>query len=198
MAGKQRREAARERKWKGKDWFAILAPDELGGVELVQTPSMDPKAVIGRNVVLPINEIMKDKLDKFYMKIRLKITTIEDHNAKTVFNGFECMREHIMRFIRKRSQKVEVIFNAKTKDGWLLRITYLGVLNRNVPETIEREFRRFVEKQISEYVKQHSVYEFVKDIVNSKIQMTIKKEGSKIYPVRFSEVEKIKVLKAAS
>lgn len=172
-----------------------MAPNELGGAELIKTPATDPKTVIGRTITLPVSDVIKEvDADKYYMKISLKITSLNGKKASTVFNGFGCMREHILRLIRKRNQKIHAIFNVKTKDGWLLRITYLAVLTRNVPTTLQKELRRFIIEKITNEAKKLGVYELVKKVIDTKIQAEIKKEGSKLYPVRFSEVEKIKVL----
>ncbi len=183
------------KKWKGKEWFNILAPAELGAKLIGQTPATDPKSIVGRNVEVSIGEITGDS-KKEHMKVKLRINKIEGKTCLTSFNGFECVREHLMRMVRKRNQKVESIFDTNTKDGWFLKIKFLAILNGNTTATIQKGVREFVTKQIMDFTRNNTMRDFLKKIISTEIQMRIKREGSKIYPVRFSEVARIKVLRS--
>jgi len=47
-----------------------------------------------------------------------------------------------------------------------------------------------------DFTRNNTMRDFLKKIISTEIQMRIKREGSKIYPVRFSEVARIKVLRS--
>jgi len=183
------------KKWKGKEWFNILAPADLGAKLVGQTPATDPKGIVGRSVEVSIGEVTGDA-KREHMKVKLRINKIEGKTCLTSFNGFECVREHLMRMVRKRNQKVESIFNTNTKDGWFLKLKFLVILNGNTTTTIKRRIREFVTKQITDFTRNNTMRDFLRRVISTEIQMRIKKEGSKIYPVRFSEVAKIKVLRS--
>lgn len=183
------------KKWKGKEWFNILAPGDLGAKLIGQTPTTDPKSILGRNINVSVAEITGDK-KKYHMKVTLKINKIEGKTCLTSFNGFECMREHLMRMVRKRKQKVESIFDTNTKDGWFLKIKFLVMLNGNTTTTIQKRVREFVRKEITNLTRNSTMRDFLKRVLSTEVQMKIKKEGSKIYPIRFSEVARIKVMRS--
>jgi len=183
------------KKWKGKEWFNILAPGDLGAKLIGQTPTTDPKTIINRNIEVSIAELTGDNR-KQHMKIRLRINRIEGKTCLTSFNGLESAREHKMRMVRKRNQKVESIFNTSTKDGWFLKTKFLVILNGNTTTTIQTKVRHFVAKQVMELTGKSTMKELLRRIISTEVQMKIKKEGSKIYPIRFSEVARLKVLRS--
>ena len=183
------------KKWKGKDWYSISLPEEYGAKFTTQTPTTDSKTIAGRNLEIGVNEFMNDPR-KMHMKLKVILHNPDGKSVKSTFNGFECSREHLLRMVRKRNQKVEAIFNASTKDEWLLRFTALAILNGNTNATVKKRMREFIQKRVEEFSKKFNVNDLVKRIISSELQLKIKKEGSKIYPVRFCEIAKIKVKKS--
>ncbi len=183
------------KKWKGKDWFSILAPSELGSRVLGQTPTTDPKSLMGRNMTVGIPDLVGDR-SKYYMRIQVKIIKIDDKTCLTSFAGFECAREHLLRMVRKGNKKVENVFDVVTKDGWFLRLKPWAVLNGTPPSTVSTDMRIFMKNFFNEFAGKNPMSELVRKIISTELQMRVKREGSKIYPVRFSEVAKIKVLKS--
>ena len=183
------------KKWKGKDWFNILLPDEFGSDVITQTPTTDPKTLMGRNLEIGVHEITGDP-KKMHMKLRLLLQDVEGRSIKSTFNGFECSRDHLLRMVRKRNKKVESIFKAESKDGWLLRITALSILNGSTNATVMKRTRTFMEKNVQEALKGSTANEFIRKVISSEMQLRIKKAGSKIYPIRFCEIAKVKVMRS--
>ncbi len=174
-----------------------MAPKAFGGNLIAETPSLDPKSLIGRNIDVNMADLT-GKSSKFYMNMRFRVNKVEDKNAFTMFNGYYCLREHLFRVVRKRSQKVRTINNVETKDNWRLQVTTLIILNRNTDVTVQKKERKLIHDYLEDFAKKSSLEDFVKATINGIIQKHIRKTGSKIYPVRFSEIEKIEVLKAGS
>ena len=172
-----------------------MAPKELGARVLGQTPTTDPKSLVGRNIEVGVPDITGDN-SKYYMKVSVIISNIEGKTCLTSFNGFECMREHLLRMVRKRNQKVENVFDVVTKDGWLLRIKPWTILNGRPASTVANRMRLFTKNFFNEFASKNNMNDMVRKIFTTEIQMRIKREGSKIYPVRFSEVARIKVLRS--
>ena len=183
------------KKWKGKDWFNIIGPRELGAKLLGQSPATDPKSLMGRNMEVGAPEITGDN-SKYYMKIKVRITNIEGKTCLTSFNGLECTRDHLLRMVRKRNQKVESVVDVATKDGWVLRLKPWTILNGKPPATVESRMRHLVAGFFSDFASKNSMSDLVRKILTTEMQMMLKKSGSKVYPIRFSEMARIKVLKS--
>ncbi len=191
--GKTEKKEVQIKKWKGKDWFAILSPDIFGRNFLCETPTTDPSSLVGRVIEVGVPELTGDQT-KYYMKVRFKVNKIDDGKALTEFHGFKVAKEYIFRMVRKGSQRVDVNNVLDTKDGYKLRVGFIGVLNRNVESTVQSKFRKFATGVLKENVGSMTLDDFVKCVLAGVIQRKIKKRGSKIYPVRFAEVLKIELM----
>lgn len=172
-----------------------MAPRELGAKLLGQTPATDPKSLIGRTMEVGVPEITGDN-SKYYLKLNVRITKIEGKTCLTSFNGMECTRDHLLRMVRKRNQKVESVVDVITQDGWVLRVKPWTVLNGKPVATVETKMRKMVYDFFNDYASKNNMSEMVRKILTTEMQMMVKKAGSKLYPVRFSEIARIKVLKS--
>lgn len=194
---KETQEKRQPKKWKGKDWFVILAPKAFGENRLAETPTTDPKTIVGRNIQIGFDELTGNP-SKYYMKLQFVIERVDGTKALTRFNGYSTSREYLFRVIRKRTQKIRIINNLETKDGWKLQITTVVVLNRNADVGIQRKIRLKLDASLKETAKKQKIDELVKMITSSVLQQNLKKTGTKIYPVRFTEIEKVEVLSPGS
>lgn len=181
------------KKWKGKDWFAVLSPDIFGRNFLYETPTTDPNSLIGRVIEISVPELTGDQT-KYYMRVMFKVNKIDGSRVLTEFHGFRCANEYILRMVRKGSQRVDTNLVLNTRDGYRLRVGFMGMLNRNVETTLKGRFRKFVAETLKETAGRITFDDFVKGVIAGVIQKKIKKTGSKIYPVRFSEILKIELM----
>lgn len=181
------------KKWKGKDWFTIVAPKSFGEAKIAETPATDPKTLLGRTIYVSVNELLGQK-GRDYQKLSFRIERIDNRIAYTVFYGYDVAREFLSRVIRKRLQKVEIVGDFRTKDEWLLHISALAIMNRNVEKNIQTKVRLWAADNIKQSAEKAGVDEFMKYIVSGTVQHRMKKQGSKIYPVRFFEISKIRVV----
>jgi small subunit ribosomal protein S3Ae len=184
------------KKWKGKDWFDIVSPAEFGGNILYQTPSTDPESLIGRNVSVPASEVTGDR-SKYYMWLKFKISEVNGSNANTIPNGFQCTSEYLSRMVRKKRDKIEITHVVMTKDGWKIRIKPILIMTRNISSSIKTDIRNSLVSYLEESAKNMTMVETIQEIIKGSYQMKMKKQLSKIYPVRFTEVGRIKILEIA-
>lgn len=194
--GKKRMgQAEAAKKWKGKDWFDVISPAEFGSSIIYQTPSTDPKTLVGRNVNVPVS-ILTGERSKFYMWLKLKIADVKGTNANTMINGFQCMNEYLSRTVRKRRDKIELTHITKTKDGWKVRVKPMLILTRNVSGAVRTSARKVTMDFLDAEAKNLTMADLTKEIIKGSFQMKMKRTLSKTYPVRFSEIGKIKVLES--
>lgn len=164
---------------------------------ITETPTTDPKTLIGRNLEVNVSELLKQP-QKYYMKLVFRIDNVDDKDkrAYTRFNGYSVSKEHVYRVVRKRVQKVESVIDTETSDKWKLQISSIMILNRNTESEVQRKIRKHVESFLRDQVSKLGIDDLIKLVVNGVLQMKVKKSGTKIYPVRFSEITKIEVKRA--
>lgn len=183
------------KKWKGKDWFNILAPKAFGDVFLSETPTTDPSFLVGRTIQIKVPQLTGDKT-RNHLKLIFKSTDVKDKSVNTIFDGLECSPEYISRNIRAGLQKLEAIDTALTKEGWSLQITSSIILNRKSKVNVQKQVRRATIDFMASEAGKLPLDEFVKNVAAGTYQKKLKKDLSSIYPIRFFEVAKIEVLKA--
>jgi small subunit ribosomal protein S3Ae len=184
-----------EKKWKGKDWFSISAPEWLSGSNIAVTPATDAKSVKGRVIEVSVPDMTGDQ-SKYYMRVGLKTGEPEGKDVGTIFHKYYCIDEYVMRIGRKGLGKVAVFVDAVTKDGWKLQVSVLTILNRRSNASIKAQVGKLAEELIVSKAKGLNHGDFIKAAMAGVFQMKIKKAASKIYPVRFTEIIKIEALKA--
>lgn len=183
-----------ERKWKGKDWFNISAPDWLGGTKIAESPATDSKSIAGRVFEIPVSELTKDQ-SKYYMRLKLRAEKPQEMEVATKFHSLFCVNEYVMRMCRKGVGKVPIFVDVETKDKWKLQVSIVAILNRRSNTEIKKKVRAFASKIMETKANDLNHGDFVKAAMAGVFQMKVKKGGSKIYPIRFAEVIKIETLK---
>lgn len=187
--------AAAGKKWKGKDWYAILAPSTFGKKQIGESPSTDIKDISGRVLEVALTSLVP-QTQRYYVRLNFKVNRVEGNNAHTRFNGLTVSREQMFRLVRKRFSKVELVNEVETKDGWKLQLTTISALNRSTKSSVQSEVRLLTDKWLKEFSAKSSIEDFVKGVTSGAVQKNIKGLGSKVYPIRFTEITKVEVLKA--
>ena len=172
-----------------------MAPKLFAEAELVETPALDPNVIIGRTIETNLAELIGQP-DKYYMNLKFKVSNVEGNRAYTEFHGYSCAKEHLFRIVRKRSQKVRAVNEVETKDGWKLQIVSLVILNRNTDAEIKRKVRKIMFSEIEKTAKDMTLSALIKSITSGALQKEVRKKGNRVYPIRFSEIEGIEVMKA--
>lgn len=173
-----------------------MAPEMFGKKQLGEIPTTDAKLLPGKVMEVSLPELGGPG-QKFYMKLSFKFDKVDGKSVLTKFHGLSLMNEHMYRIVRKRMQKTELVTYVDTKDGWKLQLTFIAMLNRNTNASVQTEVRVASEKFLKDFASNNSIDDFVKAVTAGSLQHSIRKMGNKIYPIRFSEVTKIEVKKAA-
>ncbi len=169
----------------------------FNGVVLAETPAIDSSAIIGRRILVNVSQLTGQS-SKHYMNLTFKIDAVDGKKASTVFDGYSSTRDYMFHVVRKRTEKVRHVRNVETKDGWRLQVVALLILNRKTDAKVKGKIRKIIDSQLEAGAKKSDIEGFVKDIVAGAMQKEMKRLGNKVYPVRFSEVESIEVLKRPS
>ncbi len=169
-----------------------MAPKLFGEVFVAETPATDPKTLLGRTVDVNLADISNQQ-SRFFVKLQFQVVGVNGKNASTEFAGYSVIREQVARFVRKRSQKVELILPLVTKDGWELQATAVAVLARKTKTEIERSVRHYMATALTAAVKKETIDSLVKSVVTGGLQTAVKQAGNKVYPLKYFELAKIEV-----
>jgi len=180
-------------KWRSKAWYTVVAPPYFGNVELGTIPADETEKLIGRVIEATLYDITGDFAHQ-YMKIYFQITSVEGKTARTMFKGHEYSRDYLRSLVRRRTTKVDGIFNVSTKDGYRLRVAVCAFTLSRIKTTQEEAVRKIMAKIVDEKSKALTMDQFVQEMVLGKIASDIYNEAKKIVPLRHVGVRKSKLL----
>ena len=180
-------------KWRAKSWYTVVSPPYFGNVELGLVPASDPSKLIGRVVESTLYDITND-FSHQYLKMYFQITKVDGKIAKTIFKGHEYSRDYLRSLVRRRTTRVDGIFNVTTKDGYTLRVSVCAFTLSRIKTSQEEAIRKIMQKIVEEKASQLTYDQFVQEAVLGKIASDIYNEAKKIAPLRHVGVRKTKLL----
>jgi small subunit ribosomal protein S3Ae len=180
-------------KWRSKAWYTVVAPPYFGNVELGTIPADETEKLIGRVIEATLYDITGEFAHQ-YMKIYFQITSVEGKTARTMFKGHEYSRDYLRSLVRRRTTKVDGIFNVSTKDGYRLRVAVCAFTLSRIKTSQEEAIRKIMAKIVEEKSKALTMDQFVQEMVLGKIASDIYNEAKKVVPLRHVGVRKSKLL----
>jgi len=180
-------------KIKGKEWYEITAPNFFGDFVIGETVALDPNQLKGRVIETSLTDITGDP-NKYYLKFYFKVEEIKGKKAITKFIGHSCTRDFLARIVRKRTTRIDTNDVIKLKDN-TFRVKTIAISNRKVSNTVGVKIRKTIRDFIKEELSKMKTDEFVRDMIDGKIQSKLRKTMSKVYPLRYFEFRKTELIK---
>jgi len=193
-----------------KEWYDIKAPSMFSvrncGKTLVtktQGTKIASEELKGRVLELNLADLNKDD-DQSSKKVRLCIEEVQGRNCLTDFHGMTLTRDRICSLIRKWHTMIEAHVDAKTTDGYTVRMFVMAFTKRRADQVktncyaqtaqIRKIRKKMTEIMINEASKVQ-LRELVKKIIPESIGKEIEKQTQGIFPLKDVLIRKVKVMK---
>jgi small subunit ribosomal protein S3Ae len=180
-------------KWRGKAWYMVVAPPFFGNVELGALPAEEPQQLIGRVVEATLYDITSD-FSHQYLKMFFQINELDGKTVRTLFKGHEYSRDYLRSLVRRRTTKVDGLFNLTTKDGYKLRVAVSALTLSRVKTSQEKLIRDMMAKIIDEKAAVLTLDQFVQEMVLGKIASDVYNKAKKVAPLRHVGIRKSKLI----
>ena len=180
-------------KWRGKTWYTVVAPPFFGNVELGSLPAENPDQLIGRVVEATLYDITSD-FSHQYLKMFFQISELDGKTAHTLFKGHEYSRDYLRSLVRRRTTKVDGLFNLATKDGYKLRIAVSALTLSRIKTSQEKLIRDMMAKTVNEKAALLTLDQFVQEMVLGKIASDVYNKAKKVAPLRHVGIRKSKLI----
>jgi small subunit ribosomal protein S3Ae len=180
-------------KWRGKAWYMVVAPPFFGNVELGAVPAEEQERLIGRVVEATLYDITGD-FSHQYLKMFFQVNEIDGKTAHTLFKGHEYSRDYLRSLVRRRTTKVDGLFNLTTKDGYKLRVAVSALTLSRIKTSQEKIIRNMMVKIINEKAAALTLDQFVQEMVLGKIASDVYNEAKKVAPLRHVGIRKSKLI----
>ena len=180
-------------KWRGKTWYMVVAPPFFGNVELGSLPAENPEQLIGRVVEATLYDITSD-FSHQYLKMFFQINELDGKTAHTLFKGHEYSRDYLRSLVRRRTTKIDGLFNLITKDGYKLRIAVSALTLSRIKTSQEKLIRDMMAKTVNEKAAVLTLDQFVQEMVLGKIASDVYNKAKKVAPLRHVGIRKSKLV----
>ncbi len=180
-------------KWRGKAWYMVVAPPFFGNVELGTVPAEEQEQLMGRIVEATLYDITGD-FSHQYLKMFFQINRMDGKTAHTLFKGHEYSRDYLRSLVRRRTTKVDGLFNLTTKDGYKLRVSVSALTLSRIRTSQEKIIRSMMAKTISEKASALTIDQFIQEMVLGKIASDIYNEAKQVAPLRHVGIRKSKLV----
>ncbi len=180
-------------KWRGKTWYMVVAPPFFGNVELGSLPAEKSEQIIGRVVEATLYDITSD-FSHQYLKMFFQISELEGKTAHTLFKGHEYSRDYLRSLVRRRTTKVDGLFNLITKDGYKMRVAVSALTLSRIKTSQEKLIRDMMAKIVDEKAAALTLDQFVQEMVLGKIASDVYNKAKKVAPLRHVGIRKSKLI----
>jgi small subunit ribosomal protein S3Ae len=180
-------------KWRGKAWYMVVAPPFFGNVELGAVPAEEQEQLIGRVIEATLYDITGD-FSHQYLKMFFQVNEMDGKTARTLFKGHEYSRDYLRSLVRRRTTKVDGLFNLTTKEGYTLRVSVSALTLSRIKTSQEKIIRNIMEKIINEKAAALTLDQFVQEMVLGKIASDIYNVAKRVAPLRHVGIRKSKLV----
>jgi small subunit ribosomal protein S3Ae len=180
-------------KWRSKSWYMMVAPPYFGNVELGSVPAEEDSKVIGRIAEATLYDITGD-FSHQNLKMFFQVNAIEGKTARTLFKGHEYSRDYLRSLVRRRTTKVDGLFNLTTKDGFKLRVAISALTLSRIKTSQEKTIRKIMDRIVKEKAAALTLDQFVQEMVLGKIGSDIYNESKLVAPLRHVGIRKSKLV----
>jgi small subunit ribosomal protein S3Ae len=172
----------------------VIAPPYFGNTELGAIPADEAYKLIGRTIDATLYDITGD-FSHQYLKMYFQVNEIDGKTAHTIFKGHEYSRDYLRSLVRRRTTKVDGLFNIITKDGYNLRVAASAFTLSRVKTSAEKQIRNIMTKIIKQKAETLTIDQFAQEMVLGKIASDIYNEAKKIAPLRHVGIRGSKLVK---
>lgn len=177
-------------KWKRKDWYEILAPDLFNNQKIGETPAVEKEDVIGRTISKSVNRLLGDE-SRRYMKLKFRVTDVEDGKATTETGGFRVSKNHISKVVQQGTTRVGIVEEIETKDDVKVKAQLLILPSGKISKEKRKALVKKGKKELEKIIRSHNLQALFLMIISQDVQKKIRSVLGNIYPIRYVEIKKV-------
>jgi small subunit ribosomal protein S3Ae len=179
-------------KWRAKEWYKVISPDMFGGQQIAETVSADPSLLQGRVISVALQDITGD-FSKMHIKLNLRINRVAGFEAHTEFVGHDITSDYIRRLTRRKHSKMDGVFEARTKDGYTIKVKPMAITEKRIQTSQQKAIRHLMSTVVSAAAGRQTLSELVKDVLSGDMAKLIFKECKPVYPIRKIEIRRTQI-----
>ncbi len=181
-------------KWKAKKSFEIKAPEMFNNRKIGETFSDDPKKVPGRTIKVDYSELQGRRSKRTKVKLNFMIDKLQGTTATTKFLGHNIVSDFERSLSRKGTSKIYVNQKITLKEGREINLKAFAITLSQVRKAKQEDIRKGLIKLLKKKTKGKTLEKLINEILTNNFGKSIKKELSKVYPLKYVVVQKTEVV----
>lgn len=194
-----------------KDWYNVKVPAIFSNRLVGKTPvnrtqglHVASEALKGRVFEISLGDLKKDSEEQSFRKMKLIAEEVQGDNVLCNFYGMSFTTDKLASLFRKWQTTIEAYVDARTTDGYLVRMFCIGFTTRRPNQIRKTSYAqtsqvRAIRKRMVTIMKQEIEKNDLKTVMEQIIAEAIGKEIGKqcepVYPLRDTFVRKVKIIR---
>jgi small subunit ribosomal protein S3Ae len=195
-----------------KDWYDVKAPSmftsrQVGKtlVNRTQGTKIASEGLKGRVFEVSLADLQSDNDgERSFRKFKLIAEDVQGRYVLTNFHGMDLTTDKLRSMVKKWQTLIECHVDAKTTDGYLLRVFCIGFTTKDAQQRRKTCYAqtsqiKAIRKKMTDMIVRDITSSDLKEVVNKLIPESIAKDIEKscrgIYPLHDVFIRKVKVLK---
>lgn len=171
-----------------KKWVTIIGPKSFNNPHLGDSHVTETEKVVGKSITANLMNLTGD-MRKQGVEIRFDIIKVVDGKGSAIVTGYELLPSGMKRLIRRGRSKVSDSFVARTATGRLIRIKPLIMTANRASAGAQTRIRLATKELLKRLIKASSFDKLVQDLIQFKIQKSVKDELNKIHPIKSVDIK---------
>ena len=159
-------------RWRSKNWYRVIAPDMFESVQIGESLADDPEKLKGRIMDVTLQQLTGD-FSKMHVKLFFRINNISGSDAQSNFIGHALTSDYIRRLTRRKRSKMDGIYDALTKDGFIIRVKPFAVTEKRIQTSQQRAIRFIMQNVIEKEASAKLVSEFIRGMLSGELSSKI-------------------------
>merc|ERR1711937_70608 len=147
---------------------------------------------------------LKDDEEQAHRIVRLRVEDVQDRRVLTNFYGIQLTTDRLRSLVRKWQTLIESNVDAKTSDGYVLRLFCIGFTSKRPNQAKKthyaqasqiRQIRKKMIDIMRESVTSSELKQLVEKLIHNVIEKQIETATRSVYPLTNIYIRKVKMLK---
>ena len=152
-----------------------------------------PQDLLGKSVHVNLMALTNDPRKQSF-NVRFLVKSVDGDTGVADLIEYQMGRAYVRRVVRKGTSRVDDSFVVRTKDNVHCLVKPLFVTKHHVNNKIATSLRKKVRELLARRVAQTTSSELFTSVIHNQLQMDLKRELKRIYPLTTSEIRVLEIL----
>lgn len=177
-----------------KTWTKIVGPAHFKNTDLGESYVYSPQDLVGKKIKVNLSTLENDPR-KQNVSIGLKIKEIKGAQVAAETISYEVLPAHVKRMVRTSKDKIDDSFIAICKDKTRVRVKPLVLTRSKTSNAVLTALRKGIKEGFIQKTEKLNFNELLREVISGKMQMGLRNEMKKVYPLSAFEIRKLEVVK---